>query len=290
VKIVAGDARRRGVLHGDVHASASHMDGDLAVERRLQRSPGNGRPMLAIALPVEDDRARPVHGNVLAQRLHAARRPGRLIALTAGEFGQVGVLRVEPVLGGGGGQGQQLQQADVAGAARPPVLLISAHVFLCRRLALGAQQDADQLGPGGLQLRFPRERIGDAQIGVIPGNILQFAAPAARSDRQAPADLLERVAAAFFHADEPVGALEVAVAVETAHEVLEQWVVEGVVHGVEDFCSAASRRARRSISSSSCSTLSSICWSCAGENFFALISCHVLVATLAVVMDLLLSA
>lgn len=37
-------------------------------------------------------------------------------------------------------------------------------------------------------------------------------------------------AAAFFHADESVGALEIDVAVETLHEVVEQWVIERVAH------------------------------------------------------------
>ena len=235
MKIGAGDARRRGVLHGDVHARPGRMDGDRAVQRRLQRSPGNGRPMLAIALPVEDDCARPVHRNVLAQRLHAARRPGRLIALTAGEFGQMGVLRIEPMLGGGGGQGQQLQQADIACAARPLVVLVGAHVFLRGRLTLGAEQDADQLCPGGLEPGLAGEWIGNPQLEVIAGDILQRAASAPLPDVQAPGHLLERVAAAFFHADEPVGALEVAVAVEGLHEVVEEWVVERLAHGMEDY-------------------------------------------------------
>ncbi len=62
------------------HGRQSH------VQRRLHRSPGDGCPIFAIALPIESDRVWPVRGNELAQGMHAARRPGRLIALMAGQF------------------------------------------------------------------------------------------------------------------------------------------------------------------------------------------------------------
>lgn len=234
MKIVAGDARGRRVFHGDDARARRGVDEDLATQRRLQRCPGNCCPIVPVAQPIEDDRRRLVRGDALAQGLHPSSAPELAIAFAGRQFRQLRVFAIEPMVGGGRGQRQQLQQADGVVAPRPALLLIGADVFLRGVLALRAQQHADQFGLRGLQFRLPRERIGDAQFGVIAGDIFQFAAPAARPDRQAPADLLEGVAATFLHADEPVGAAKVAVAVEVGHEVVKEWVVKGLDHAVEE--------------------------------------------------------
>src|SRR5258708_5700192 len=201
------------VVRADDSRASSAGDPRLRIEWTVCAERSAPRWRVAVG----DDGARLETVDGVEDRLRSRRSEGRFVLFARSERGDAELV-VEPRCPlCWSREREKLDQGSVAAEASEEGALVSAENVEVDACPLRRQDDTHERSPGSLQFGFGLEVPEDADGQVVVAQVFESSPAAVMPDRDPAIDLLERVAAALLHPDDPLLRRPGAVSIEGVH-------------------------------------------------------------------------